>query len=331
MNHMKRIGLSALVIFVAACSRDEDTVHAVQFNHEDQLDKIELTATADVPARFTWTSTGVTINDSDKEKAWFALPEGEDNKQITITLTAKGKYGKPREASRAIEVPGKTTVRKFGIGKTETISKSVDADHSWYYDQFNTGPHSMVNCGPSVVTMAVKWYNKDFTKTPEDARMKYRSGGGWWFTSDILNYLYINNVPHNTIALTSIHRIRDEIDAGNIVILCLDMYKVSFQRNDLHRVNKFYQTTTTDWGHFILIKGYVESDGVVYYEAYDPYSLGRKYTDGQLKGQGRYYLASDLDVSTNYWWDNAIVVSKTSKGGRHQPLDAARIVHASGQ
>ena len=116
----------------------------------------------------------------------------------------------------------------WGLGQFETESLSQNKTYSWYIDQGNTGTFSSINCGPTSTTMAAKWSDQSFTKTPEDARAAYRPEGGWWYTSDIDSYLSDNSIPHSIIDLSVYENetrqiIKDEIDAGNILILCLDV------------------------------------------------------------------------------------------------------------
>ena len=127
-----------------------------------------------------------------------------------------------------------------------------------------------------------------------------------------MNYLNINAVNNKTISLSNVGVLTDEIDNGNIVILCLDMYYISNEINNYWHINKFYTTKGDGWGHFILLKGYKIVDGKLLFEFYDPYSYGKKYSDNALKGIDRYYSDSDIDQATEIWWDYAIVVSKNT-------------------
>lgn len=227
---------------------------------------------------------------------------------------------------------------QFGLGSNLTESVSNNRDYSWYLDQGNTGPFSDVNCGPSSVTMAIKWFNKSFTLTPQDARAMFRPDGGWWYTNDIINYLNYNTVTNSTIALKDISLLKNELDNGNIVILALDMYYVDLVSNLSYHVDKFYLAQTKGWGHFIVIKGYKVVDNQIFYEAYDPYSFGKTYADHTLKGIDRYYRSANLDNATNNWWDYAIVVSPPAhqNGGRvtgsmNEAVDPATIQHKPGR
>ncbi|MGC4021578.1 MAG: hypothetical protein QM734_06370 [Cyclobacteriaceae bacterium] len=226
--------------------------------------------------------------------------------------------------------------QSYGLGKILTKSVSNNRDYSWYLDQGNTGTYSNVNCGPTSVTMSIKWVNKAFALTPQDARAKYRSQGGWWYTDDIINYLNDNSVNNSTIGLTNISLLKDELDGGNIAILCLDMYYVDETYNTSYHVDKFYDASYKGWGHFIVIKGYKVVDGNVFYEVYDPNSFGATYTDQSLKGKDRYYRSINLDAATNNWWDYAIIVPPSSTTGSRiksisNIVDPEQIPHQSGR
>ena len=189
--------------------------------------------------------------------------------------------------------------------------------------------YNNVNCGPTTVTMAIKWYNKQFSESPEDARNTYRSSGGWWYTSDIIAYLNKYSVNNSTIALDSPDSLINELEKGNIIILCLDMFYILKERNEQWRIDKFYKTQNPDWGHFLILKGYKLVDNELFFEVYDSNSFGATYNDRSLKGKGRYYRFSDLDKATNIWWDYAIIVSKESF---KSPIgvDTKKIIHKYG-
>jgi hypothetical protein len=327
----------AALLLLQGCSSDEEkpvNPPAVpEITYADDLDHITLYASEDPSISYQWTTTSpdIDIEEADQPVAYFKLPAGENEKQASVVLTVKNKGGS-NEAVKDITVPGLTAVRAYGLGKVLGEEHSNSVDYNWYYDQQNTGTHSLINCGPTSVTMAIKWFDEDFTGTPLDARNTYRSGGGWWYTSDIINYLNLYDVNNYTIALSNINVVKDEIDDGNIVILCLDMYYVTYMEGPSYfHYNKFYKTNAKDWGHFIVIKGYKKVDGKLYFEVYDPYSLGEKYADGSFKGKDRYYLSSDLDFATHIWWDYAIVVTREGSSGGRRKVDVDGIIHKPGR
>lgn len=200
-------------------------------------------------------------------------------------------------------------VEELGLGKNLQNEKSNNVPYEWYIDQGSTGEFSFINCGPSSVTMAIKWADESFSKTTEDARNTYQPTGGWWYTSDIRTYLNDYQIANATVSLNHIMDINQHIDDGNIIILCLDIFYVREEQNPKHHLDKFYSTASKDAGHFIVVKGYKIVDDNLFYEVYDPWSLGLKYNDGSLKGKDRYYRAEDLNIATQAWWKYAIIVS----------------------
>ena len=114
------------------------------------------------------------------------------------------------------------------------------------------------------------------------------------------------------------------------MILCLDMYYIRDGTNSEWRMDKFYTTGSTGWGHFIVVKGYRQVDGELYFEVYDPYGFGRTYNDG--KGKDRYYRSEDIYEATSIWWNYTIVVSeKGDKSSAEKSLDPSEIPHMRGR
>ncbi len=199
-----------------------------------------------------------------------------------------------------------------GLGTHLTASKSLNKDYSYYFDQFDGSQYQGINCGPTVTTMAIKWADSTFSKLPVDARNTIPASGGWWYTSDINNYLNMNGINHVILSFTPSTAdavIETSIDNNNEVILCLDMYYALYNPDPTQHTNKFYVTTAPNWGHFLLVKGYKQVDGKLYYEIYDPYTDHETYADNTPKGKDRYYLNSTITDATNVWWKYAIVVA----------------------
>ncbi|GHM99200.1 hypothetical protein WSM22_06900 [Cytophagales bacterium WSM2-2] len=237
--------------------------------------------------------------------------------------------------TQTISVPAQNQTQILGLGINETKAVNNDVSYNWYADQGDSGSYRLINCGPASVTMAVKWVNRNFAKTPADARQAIRPEGGWWYTPDIISYLNNNQADNYTISLSNFSALKTALDGGNIAILCLDMFYVNPDAGGQLHVDKFYKTNAAGWGHFIVIKGYKEVDQQLFYEAYDPYSLGVSYRDNTLKGVNRYYRAADLDHATDIWWDYAIIVTKPNSGGRvgvnPDAVDPATIPHMPGR
>lgn len=223
-----------------------------------------------------------------------------------------------------------TTV-SMGLGGFLESTRSNNKTYNWYIDQSHTGVHSGNNCGPASTTMAAKWSNPSFTKTTEDARAAYKPEGGWWYTPDIDNYLKNNNIPHSFIPLSTSAALTEQIltaqlDQGSIAILCVDMYYIRKESDPSHRIDKFYDASTTGWGHFIIAKGYSKVDGKKFFEVYDPYNYDKTYSDGTQKGLNRFYRSEDLFDATSIWWNYAIIVRPYgTKAAADRELDPATI------
>jgi hypothetical protein len=161
----------------------------------------------------------------------------------------------------------------LGLGNFFQQSASNDCSYPWYIDQAYTGPFSYVNCGPTCVTMACKWADSTFTKTPEDARNAYRPEGGDWYADDITFYLRDNNIPNSTLALPAttegtMQTLKRQVDLHQIVILLLDMHYVRFTSDASSHADYFYNATDTT-GHFIIVKGYKQVDNEMFFEVYE--------------------------------------------------------------
>ena len=178
--------------------------------------------------RWSSSSPSVTFSQPKSKNTSAGLFKGSTESSVDITLFVSDGRDEQSVTHTAI-FPPLSPSREYGLGRQLTKEAVSSANYEWYIDQGNTGAHSLVNCGPTSVTMAIKWAKEDFTKTPLDARNKYRPSGGWWFTDDILNYLNDNHVNNWTISLSGkFSDLQTEIDNGNIIILCLDMYSIPY-------------------------------------------------------------------------------------------------------
>jgi len=329
-----------ILAFLISCSDKEQVANlppVASFDFFDEIDKFSLASSSKDPEGSTliynWTTTSDKIKISNPESSvtFFNIPDGNVSQDVEVMLTVSD--GKNSSyLTKTISVPPLTQIRSYGLGKNLVKEVSNNANYEWYIDQATSGQFSLLNCGPASVTMGIKWYNGSFTGTALQARDTYPEGGGWWYSSDIITYLGQFNVPNRLVALTAMSDITSEIDQGNIIILCLDMYYVELQSEQQYHFNKFYPTEGTGWGHFIVVKGYKSVDGQDFFEVYDPYSFDRRYSDNSLMGKNRYYKASNIDQATKLWWKYAIVISaRNSTGGRVGGIDPTTIVHMPGR
>jgi hypothetical protein len=208
--------------------------------------------------------------------------------------------------------PADSQLQAYGLGTHLDAEKSLNKDYNYYFDQFDGSQYQGINCGPAVTTMAIRWADPDFSKNPVDARNVIPENGGWWYTPDIDNYLNLDNINHIIVQFNSSTAndiVKNSIDNNNLLILCLDMFYVDYNPLATQHTNKFYGTAAKDWGHFLLVKGYKQVDGKLYYEIYDPYTNHETYQDNSPKGKDRYYLNTNILAATNVWWKYAFIVA----------------------
>ncbi len=337
INHLTLLIFVVLTLF--SCKKDNDKPNSkpkavASYEVTNDIFRLhgEKSTDPDMNSlQYKWTTTSdiITIINGQSSIAQFINPLLPTDKTVRILLTVSD--GELQDTvSLVIDIPATNMLERWGLGTTLQEEAGNNKVYEWYIDQMNTGTYSGENCGPTSVTMAIKWFNQSSTLTPVDARNTYWPNGGWWYTYDITNYLNDNGVYNCTIELDSIGMLKEQIDRGNIAILCLDMFYITYTDIPTYHVNKFYTTSSEGWGHFIVIKGYKVVDNKTYYEVYDPNSWGETYPDFSLKGKDRYYLDTDLDVATNIWWNYAIIVSGEPVKGL-KTVDPSKIEHKPGR
>ncbi|HMH23841.1 MAG TPA: C39 family peptidase [Puia sp.] len=299
-----------------------DTVNLISYNHSISVHLSDTVRNSTQAATFTL-SPGATVTVNNVAQT-SGITTNDFGKDVVYMVTAADQVTK---TSWTVQAMNNDYSVNWGLGHFIYSAQSNDRNYEWYIDQSLTGPVSGYNCGPASVTMASKWADASFSHTAEEARNVYYNAGGWWYTSDIDNYLDIYSIPHVTIGLSadsvlSSQILAHQIDNGQIVICCIDMNFVRSSANAAFRVDKFY-VTTPGWGHFFVVKGYQKIDGQIYFQIYDPYSYGVKNSDNSLKGKDRFYRYADVAAATSSWWNYAIVVGK--KG---LPLSTDAIRHA---
>ena len=336
MKHLKQLTFIFLILF--SCSKEEEIINSkpkADFTFSDRIDHFELNNNSEDidgdPLAYKWVSMCDTIKiiNPYSSNAYFNLPELLNTEQLKIKLIVNDGHLSD-SIIKNITLPKTTLERLYGLGIDLEDEHSNNVNYNWYYDQQNTGTYTSVNCGPTSVTMAIKWVTPDFNKTPEDARNTYRSSGGWWYTNDIINYLNKYSINNYTINITQIDSIQSQIHLGNIVILCLDMFYIRNQIKSEWHLDKFYSANNEGWGHFIVVKGYKIVDDKTYYESYDPYCFGMKYNNKTLKGENRYYRSEDLNRAVINWWSYAIIISKSKSKSSNIGVNINNIIHKPG-
>lgn len=332
MSKYLQSGLGLLILLAVSCEGNHPPV--ADFTVTEGLDEITLdnisTDEDGDPLSVLWNVnlTQVLLSDKTLSQAYFVIPELENPVDVTVELTVTDNKDDDR-IKKTFTLPVLNESRFFGLGMETTKKVSNDVKNEWYIDQGNTGQYSLVNCGPTSVTMAIKWADSLYYGNPQSARSMYHPEGGWWYTNNIISFLNYRQVNNYVIPLGDMSSLTSELDRGNIAILCLDMFFISDEVKGRWHVDKFYATANAGWGHFIVVKGYRIADGKLLFEAYDPYGFGKTYTDGAPKGKNRYYRSEDIDDSTGRWWDFAIIVSR-EPGKGEGALDPSTIPHKYG-
>jgi hypothetical protein len=203
--------------------------------------------------------------------------------------------------------------KKWGLGGFLKSECSNDRTYDWYIDQSRTGSHSDYNCAPSCVVMASLWQDPDCSFTVEDARDLYHPSGGGWFTTDISRCLDDFDIRHSVISLSdyrekTLKTLRDNLEEGNIILMAIDVHYLEDAEDPEERVNKYYETIKLGTGHCIVLKGFKEVDGQVFFEVYDPIGYDYIYDDGSFKGENRYYKSDDIYTAAFASWNYAILV-----------------------
>lgn len=201
---------------------------------------------------------------------------------------------------------------ELGIGTHlyQEIDNTVAYD--WYFDQDQTGTYSEANCGPTCATMVIKWKDEEWNKSVEYFRRSASEDGSWWKTDqlrDTLNKYGAECVKKNFTEET-LKSFKTDLKYGNIAILCLDSYYLDENLTDDGHYGRYYHVEESRAGHFIIVKGYKETDTGLWLEVYDPNGLNAKYPNGELKGINRYHHINDIFDATNVWWKYYIKVKR---------------------
>lgn len=218
----------------------------------------------------------------------------------------------------------------WGMGSAQKEYVHNDKDYEWYIDQVNTGQAAQNNCGPSCATMAIKWYDKNFSKTAEDARDMYPMNNGWWYTNNIIDYLNYYNIPNATFSFTGAEQLENILKDGNIAIICISTEFLRYNSKMNQRVDRFYSYAS---GHFLVLKGFRKVDDETFFEAYDSNNWNEVYSDGSQKGKSRHYRAVDISNAIKNWWKYVIIINKNkiAKIFAYPSVDTEKIIHMWGR
>lgn len=304
------------VLALSACSDDDYSI-VPDFEIAKEIDRVYLTNTSidEGHGSVSWHSSApdVKIEHVSANIYCFMLPERETPEDVNITMKVRAGDTK-KEITKTITLNRLEPCQKYGLGYSLTKEVSNNVDYEWYVDQGDSGPHSLINCGPACAEMVLRWVYPSYSTTAEELR-EQSGHANWWNTGgsggDIDYVFKKEGVQYGYIYMNSIADLISELDKGNIAILALDIFYVRSSFIPEWTIDKPYKTSSANSGHFIVAKGYKIVDDEYLIEVYDPWSLGKKYINGQLIGKDRYYRAQDVAIATiDRWWTYALIVAK---------------------
>jgi len=203
-------------------------------------------------------------------------------------------------------LPGAARAAADSEDGINTIRRSYD----WYLNQYDTGEDARINCGPACAVMAAKWYDADFQGTVRQARESIPDlAGKWWYYRDIRSYLSQDGIDMTYALSFTINDAIKTLDEGKMMIVNIHSRDISY-RNDETAIGRFY---TGEFGHFIILKGYRQADGVSYFEVYDPYTMNSYDADGLPMGKDRLYPADEVETSVCGWGDAEYIIINPPK------------------
>lgn len=327
----------AVIILVSGCSKqaDEAPPQVVVVSSANPADIIAFSingqdaqVSISQSAHTVWVQLPDTVNSGANLVASFTLSPGctaTVNNQAQVSGVSANDFSDdvfynitaPGQAPQGwtVTATNNSYTYSWGMGHFLQSSMNNNRGYNWYIDQGTTGIFAPVNCGPSSVTMAVKWADSTYANNAEYARSKYEPQGGWWYSTDIIGFLNDNGIPHAIVALADTqdsteHIIEGILNKGEILIFNPDMNVIPSAYALAYHVDKFY-ATTPGWGHYAIIKGYKRIDGKTFFETYDPFTFGELNVDDNMpKGENHYYRAADVFTAAYGWWNYVFVIAR---------------------
>jgi hypothetical protein len=263
---------------------------------KDLIASFSLTSGAEATVSSVTQVSGVTKNNFESRLTYAVKGPGGITKYWNVTATNNG-YS-----------------NDWGLGNFVKKSLSNNRSYDWYLDQANTGSYSGINCGPTSVTMALKWADSLFNKTPEDARNYYPGSTDLWGSASLREYIKDNGflfkvTPLGADAESTRDSLKKQLDQGHILIILLTMGSIRYMSGPYpdNRTDRFYTET---FNHFIVVKGYKEVDDEFYFEVYDPYNYAAFNMDRTPKGKDRYYRYEDVYTGCLNMDNDATIIYK---------------------
>jgi hypothetical protein len=190
-----------------------------------------------------------------------------------------------------------------------------DQPYNWYRTQFDTGPVSGNNCGPTSLHMTMMYQDGSPQKAPSVADIRTwktgstQNGGDWYWNVDMPEVLdhygyrweqYMLQGKNQADVTAAMKKyLRD----GSVLILCINAGSLSeADYPKTTRYDRFYSGLT---GHFVVAKGYLDDENwLVVYDPWvmngDSYYSGT-YPAGNPMGKERYYKMSEIVTTVMNW------------------------------
>lgn len=225
---------------------------------------------------------------------------------------AAGRGGKTLAQSLQLEPAAPSDIiEKPQIVRPDFLS--LDRDYEWYIDQTTTGEAYASNCMPSCAVMAAKWYDAAFSKTVAEVRADNPSSAEGWSNIDAFAFFLEHAIPCEIGVDISESILKKHLDRGEIVLVSLDTSAISYLPDNPDRLGKPFDSS---FAHTILVKGYRTIDEMLYFEVYDPDSVGVLLADGSFIGKNRYYRASEVIAGALLHGYGYIAVQSTQQSSR---------------
>ena len=148
-------------------------------------------------------------------------------------------------------------------------------DWDFYFNQYDTGPYSEVNCMPTMTAMALKWQNPAFSVSVEQIRARYPGDGGWYLhqvTESLDHYgarYQVDPLPDANDPDATIDALCARLDQGCIIATMM------------------HEGDPTLSGHCMIIYGYRTLGESLWFDVYDPGAGTVENAYGVLPGQMR--------------------------------------------
>lgn len=228
---------------------------------------------------------------------------------IIILICVVGPYAKGTYAGVSFQ----NMDSAWGMGTKVTKSVSNDRSYDWYRDQMDTGRNAAMNCGPTVIEMSARWKDPDTNIKVEEIVDKYIPDEtvymGAHYT-DLQRWMKNYDIDYKLLRDYDLNSIEEDLNKGNIIIIGLDMKLLTYNPVTTEHFDSYFNNAAVDGViyHYVIVKGYREVDGVLYFETYDPGSAGYTYEDGQPIGKDRYYRADEFIEAARGYFPDCIII-----------------------